>query len=216
MPEPHWYINAEEKALIIVDMQNGFCDKRGFMCQLGLDIDQCIAAVEPLRKVLQRCRELEIPVIFTRYWLRPDYKDAGLFEDLFPGSHQIQAMVAGTWDADIFDELAPIDGEYIVDKQRYSAFYETNLDLILRDLGTTMTVITGVTTNICVESTVRDALFRNYKPVILEDCTGAVDDLMKEGALHTFRYGMGDVMPSEDFLREVRPNPSAGLESAAQ
>ena len=83
MPEPHWDINAEEKALIVVDMQNGFCDKRGFMCQLGLDIDQCIAAVKPLRKVLQRCRELEIPVIFTRYWLRPDYKDAGLFEDLF-------------------------------------------------------------------------------------------------------------------------------------
>ena len=97
MPEPNWDINAEEKALIIIDMQNGFCDKRGFMCQLGLDIDQCIAAVDPLREVLQRCRELEIPVIFTRYWLRPDYKDAGLFEDLFPGSHQIQAMVAGTW-----------------------------------------------------------------------------------------------------------------------
>jgi nicotinamidase-related amidase len=216
MPEPHWDINAEEKALIVVDMQNGFCDKRGFMCQLGLDIDQCIAAVKPLRKVLQRCRELEIPVIFTRYWLRPDYKDAGLFEDLFPGSHQIQAMVAGTWDADIFDELAPIEGEYIIDKQRYSAFYETNLDLILRDLGTTMTVITGVTTNICVESTVRDALFRNYKPVILEDCTGAVDELMAKGALHTFRYGMGDVIPSAEFLAKVRPNPSAGVGAAAQ
>jgi len=204
MPQPNWDIKAERKALVIVDMQNAFCDERGFMTKLGLNIEQCIAAVEPLQRVLAECRELGIPIIFTRYWLRPDYKDAGLFEDLFPGSHQAQAMVAGTWDAEITPALSPKEGEFIVDKQRYSAFYGTNLDLILRNLGTSMVVVTGVTTNICVESTVRDAMFRDYKVVVLEDCTGAVDELMQKGAIHSFRYGFADVMMSEQFLSKVK------------
>lgn len=208
MPEPNWDINAEQKALIVIDMQNAFCDKRGFMTQLGLNVDQCIAAVEPTRRVIERCRQLDIPVIYTRYWLRPDYKDAGLFEQLFPGSHQVQAMVRDTWDAEIFDALKPEPGDFIVDKQRFSAFFETNLDLLLKGLGTSMLVVTGVTTNICVESTVRDAMFRDYKVVVLEDCTGAVDDLMQKGAIHSFRYGFGDVISSEKFVGSVRSNPS--------
>jgi ureidoacrylate peracid hydrolase len=210
MPQPNWDLNSERKALIIVDMQNAFCDKQGFMTKLGLNIDQCIAAVKPLKGVLAQCRKLGIPVIFTRFWVRPDYKDAGLFEDLFPGSHQAQAMVAHTWDAEITPELAPQDGEFIIDKQRYSAFYETNLDLILRNLGTSMVVVTGVTTNICVESTVRDAMFRDYKVVVLEDCTGAVDELMQKGAIHTFKYGFGDVITSDQFLAKVKSNAPSG------
>jgi ureidoacrylate peracid hydrolase len=209
MPEPGWNLNAENKALIIVDMQNAFCDDNGFMTRIGLNVDQCKAAVAPNKRVLERCRELDIPVIFTRYWLRPDYKDAGLFENLFPGSHQAQAMVSGTWDAEITPDLAPLEGEYVVDKQRYSAFYETNLDLILRSLGTTMVVVTGVTTNICVESTVRDAMFRDYKVTVIEDCTGAVDELMQKGAIHTFRYGFADVISSEDFIKRAKPNSAA-------
>ena len=216
MPEPNWDLNVEQKALIIVAMQNAFCDKDGFMMKIGLNVDQCMAAVEPTKRVLTRCRELDIPVIFTRFWLRPDYKDAGLFEELFPGSHQVQAMVGGTWDSEITPDLEPIEGEYIVDKQRYSAFFNTNLDVILSGLGTTMTVIVGVTTNICVESAVRDALFRDYKVVVLEDCTGAVDDLMQEGAIHTFRYGFGDVIGSDEFLAKVKANPAQGFGEAAQ
>lgn len=215
MPEPKWDINVEQKALIIVDMQNAFCSKTGFMTEIGLNIDQCVDAIEPTKRVLARCRKLDVPVIFTRFWLRPDYKDAGLFEELFPGSHQVQAMVGGTSDAEIIDDLEPIEGEFIIDKQRYSAFYNTNLDLILRGLGTTMLVVTGVTTNICVESTVRDALFRDYKVVVLEDCTGAVDDLMQDGAIHSFRYGFGDVTGSDEFLKKVRSNPERSYAAAA-
>lgn len=203
MPEPSWTINSDSTALVIVDMQNAFCSKEGFMTKLGLNIDQCIDAVGPTKKILGHFREAGLPVIFTRYWLRPDYKDAGLFESLFPGSHDAQAMVAGTWDAEITDELAPEESEFVVDKQRYSGFYNTNLELILRDLGVDTLVIVGVTTNICVESTVRDAFFRDYKIIVLEDCTGAVDDLMQEGSIHSFRYGFADVMTVDEFLKKV-------------
>ncbi len=118
MPEPNWDLDVEQKALIIVDMQNAFCDKDGFMMKIGLNVDQCMAAVEPTKRVLTRCRELDIPVIFTRFWLRPDYKDAGLFEELFPGSHQVQAMVGGTWDSEITPDLEPIEGEYAAAQPR--------------------------------------------------------------------------------------------------
>jgi ureidoacrylate peracid hydrolase len=203
MPQPSWDIDVSSSALVIVDMQNAFCTDEGFMTKLGLDVSQCIRAVEPTRRILQQFRDWQAPVVFTRYWLRPDYTDAGLFENLFPGSIDAQAMVAGTWDAQIIDPLAPNDGEFVVDKQRYSAFYNTNLEIILRSLGVDTLVVAGVTTNICVDSTVRDALARDFKNVVLEDCTGAVDELMQKGALHTFRYGFADVMTSEDFLAKA-------------
>ncbi len=112
-------------------------------------------------------------------------------------------MVGGTWDAEITPELAPLPGEYIIDKQRYSAFYQTNLELALRNLGITSVIITGVTTNICVESTVRDAFFRDFKVTVVEDCTGAVDDLMQRGAIHTFKYGFADVISSDRFVAKA-------------
>ena len=85
MTNTRWDLTAETKALIVVDMQNGFLKPDGFMVKAGLNIDQCIAAIGPNQSVIAACREEGIPVIYTRYSLRPDYKDAGLLTSLYPG-----------------------------------------------------------------------------------------------------------------------------------
>jgi ureidoacrylate peracid hydrolase len=203
MTETKWDLAAETKALIVVDMQNGFLRPDGFMANAGLNIDQCIAAIGPNQKVIAACREAKIPVIFTRYTLRPDYKDAGLLGDIYPALKDSGAMVVGTRDWEIAEELKPVEGDIILDKQRYSSFYNTNLEVILRGLGVTLLVVTGVTTNICVESTVRDAFFRDFKVTVLEDCVGAVDEMMQQGPLHSFRYGFGDVITSDQFIAAI-------------
>jgi ureidoacrylate peracid hydrolase len=204
MTDTRWDLTTEKKALVVVDMQNGFLKPDGFMANAGLNIDQCIAAVAPNQKVIAACRDAKIPVIFTRYTLRPDYKDAGLLGAIYPALKESSAMVVGTRDWEIIDELAPMSDDIIVDKQRYSAFYNTNLEVTLRALDVTLLVVTGVTTNICVESTVRDAFFRDFKVTVLEDCVGAVDEMMQQGPLHSFRYGFGDVMKSDEFIAAVK------------
>ncbi len=214
MSELRWDLAAETKALIVVDMQNGFLKPDGFMVKAGLNIDQCIAAIEPNQRVIAACREANIPVIFTRYTLRSDYKDAGLLGQIYPALKESQAMVVGTPDWEIAEELKPMPGDVILDKQRYSSFYNTNLEVILRGLGVTMVVVTGVTTNICVELTVRDAFFRDFKVTVIEDCVGAVDELMQQGPLHSFRYGFGDVIKSEEFLAAIKPKGHQRLVAA--
>jgi ureidoacrylate peracid hydrolase len=214
MSELRWDLAAETKALVVVDMQNGFLKPDGFMVKAGLNIDQCIAAIEPNQRVIAACREANIPVIFTRYSLRSDYKDAGLLGQIYPALKESQAMVVGTRDWEIAEELKPMPGDVILDKQRYSSFYNTNLEVILRGLGVTMVVVTGVTTNICVESTVRDAFFRDFKVTVIEDCVGAVDELMQQGPLHSFRYGFGDVIKSEEFIAAIKPKGHQRLVAA--
>jgi ureidoacrylate peracid hydrolase len=206
MSEHRWDLTTETKALIVVDMQNGFLKPDGFMVKAGLNIDQCMAAIEPNQRVIAACRDAEIPIIFTRYTLRPDYKDAGLLGQIYPALKESQAMVVGTRDWQIADELKPLPDDIILDKQRYSSFYNTNLEVILRGLDVTMVVVTGVTTNICVESTVRDAFFRDFKVTVIEDCVGAVDEMMQQGPLHSFRYGFGDVMKSDEFIAAIQSN----------
>ncbi len=204
MTELKWDLAAETKALIVVDMQNGFLKPDGFMAKAGLNIDQCIAAIKPNQRVVAACRAANIPVILTRYTLRSDYKDAGLLGDIYPALKESGAMVVGTRDWEIVDELKPMPGDIVLDKQRYSSFYNTNLEVTLRALGVTLLVVTGVTTNICVESTVRDAFFRDFKVTVLEDCVGAVDEMMQQGPLHSFRYGFGDVMTSDEFIAAIK------------
>jgi ureidoacrylate peracid hydrolase len=153
-----------------------------------------------------------VPVIYTRYVLRPDYRDSGLLREVFPKFEAVGHVIIGTWDAEIVDELKPKSGDYVIDKSRYSAFYNTNLEILLRGLGADTLLLTGVTTNMCVESTLRDAFFRDYRVVLIEDCTAAVDSPMKEATIRTVRYGFGSVASSRDVVEVL--SSEAKLETA--
>lgn len=184
-------------ALVVVDMQNGFCKAGGFMDKVGLDYRPSQAVIGPVSRLLSTFREAGLPVIFTRYWLNADYSDAGLLSELLPAAKEHGGMVRETWDGDLVDELAPQPGDEVLDKTRHSAFYETDFDARLKRLGIDTLVICGVTTNVCVEATARDGFARDYRIVLVSDASAAVTPEMHTGTLRTIEYCMGDVATVE-------------------
>jgi ureidoacrylate peracid hydrolase len=196
-------------ALIVIDMQNGFCREEGFMNKLGLDWKMAVEAIEPIKRLLAAARQAGIPIFHTRYSLNPDYSDAGLIIERFAALKDTGGMVRGTWDNAIIDELAPREGEVVIDKTRYTAFYGTDLEDRLRELGTDTLIVCGVTTEICVESTIRDAFFRDIRILIPDDATGAASRQRHEDALRVITYGFGTVTNVEELEQALAALPQA-------
>jgi nicotinamidase-related amidase len=202
---------GEKPALIVIDMQNGFCNPEGFMNKIGLDYTTSATAVEPIGRLLAAARSAGIPVFFTRYSLNADYSDAGLLLELFPAIRDAGGMIRESWDAEVVDELKPQPGERVIDKTRYSAFYDTDLEQQLRELGVDTLIVCGVTTNICVESTVRDAFFRDIRVVVPSDGTAAVTPELHEGALRDFEYGFGRVATVAEIAEAISLLPQTAV-----
>lgn len=185
-PEPV-RIELGRCAVLVIDMQNDFGARGGMFHRAGIDIAPIERAVEPTARVLEAGRAAGLPVVYIVMQFRPDLSDAGppgtpnrikhaalgLGREVpAPGGAAGRILVEGTWNTAILPRLAPRPGEAVVPKQRYSGFFGTDLDRTLRDRGIDTLVVTGCTTSVCVESTVRDAMFRDYRCVVLEDCTG--------------------------------------------
>lgn len=194
---------SSKPALVIVDMQNGFIHEEGFMNKIGYDISGSVATVEPIKKVLTAARKYQIPVVFTRLTVKPDYSDAGLLAIRSPKIVEAKGMIEQTWDNAIIDELKPKEGEIIVDKTRYSAFFKTDLLEQLTRLGVDQIILTGVTTNVCVEGTGRDAYANDIQVIILSDGTGAVTKELHESALASMKYGMGPVVTTAEVVQAL-------------
>ncbi len=186
---------SDATALLVIDMQNGFCHPDGSFGELGLDVSMCTAAIEGCAELVDAARAAGVPVIFTRYVYRSDYRDGGvLVHDLMPALAEARSLAAGSWDAELVDELRPREDDFVVDKNRYSAFYGTGLEPILTSLGVRRLVICGVTTNMCVETTARDASQRDYHTFVVSDATGELDRARHESALATLGFGFGRVV----------------------
>jgi ureidoacrylate peracid hydrolase len=196
-------------ALIVIDMQNGFVDPEGFMNKIDLDYTTSAAAIEPISRLLAASREAGLPIFFTRYSLNEDYSDGGLLMEVFPQIRGTGGLVRGSWDAEVCDALAPLPGETVIDKTRYSAFYDTDLESRLREAGVDTVIVCGVTTNICVESTVRDAFFRDIRVAVPSDGTAAVTPELHEGALADFTYGFGTVATVDELAQALSRLPQA-------
>jgi biuret amidohydrolase len=168
-------------ALLVIDMQRDFLEHGGFGEMLGNDVERLRRAVGPTRRVLDAFRAARLPVIHTREGHRPDLADcppskkargkltAGIGD---PGPMG-RILVRGERGHDIVDELAPRPGEPVVDKPGKGAFYATDLDAVLRSRRIHSLVVTGVTTEVCVQTTVREANDRGYECLVLEDCTAS-------------------------------------------
>ena len=192
-------LDKKNAALIVVDMQNSFCAEGGGCGRVGLPIEKLFKAIEPCRQLIACAREAGIPVIYTRYVCRADYADAGvIFHELMPDLIEVGALAAGSEDIEIVDALKPEAGEFVIDKNRPSAFYATGLETILNGLGTDKLVVCGVTTNCCVETTVRDASQRDYRTFVVEDAVAELEDDRHEIALRSMGMLFADVLTLED------------------
>jgi len=170
MPYRFDRIDPSKTAMIVVDMQNDFVAD-GAMLQSK----QAHAMVPKLAATLRFCREQGIRVIYTAHVHRKDGCDMGLYDDLYSPIADRLSLVDGTEGVEIFRDLAPAPGEHVIKKHRYSAFFSTDMDLILREWGITSVVISGTTTENCCHATARDAMFHNYKVAFLSDATGTFD-----------------------------------------
>src|SRR5438128_3643629 len=163
-------IDPKKTAMIVVDMQNDFVAPGAAM-----ETPAGRAVVPKLTEALRICRDAGIKIMYTAHVDRRDGCDMVLFDDMHPPIANRAALVDGTPGVDIYPELAPAPGEHVIKKHRYSGFFGTDLDMILREWGVDTVIISGTTTENCCHATARDAMFRNYRVVFLSDATATYD-----------------------------------------
>lgn len=217
-------IDPARSAIIVVDMRNDFGAAGGMFDRAGIDISGIRKAIAPTAKVLQSARQSGIRVVYLKMGYRPDLSDLGAADapnrvrhlKLFnvgrsirtPDGKEARVLVRDTWGTDIIDELKPEADDAIVYKHRFSGFYETELDSILKRTAVKHLIVTGCTTSVCVESTIRDAFFRDYHCVLLTDCTsepigGNAPRSNHEASLLTIELLFGWVTDSRQFLQAM-------------
>ena len=212
-------------AVLVIDMQNDFGSEGGMFHRAGIDISMIQRAVDPTRRVLAAARRNGIPVVYLKMAFKPDLSDAGPAHSPNLARHQLlgvgsaiqapdgrasRVLVRDTWNTDIVAELSPGPLDIVLYKHRFSGFFGTELDSVLKKLGAQHLIVTGCTTSICVESTIRDAMFRDYSCVLLEDCTGepighGLPRSNHEASLLTIQVLLGWISSSQEFIQALEP-----------
>jgi len=178
-------MDASRSALVVVDMQNGFCDPEGSIPRTGaalFELDETIAAIG---EALDAAHEAGVPVIYTAHCFLPGLTDAdpSTRRRFAPDSGH---LVRGSWDAEVIPALSPRPGDTVVEKNRFDAFLRTDLERVLADLSSTSLVITGVVTNVCVAATARSAWMRDFEVTVPADTTTTRDAALKAATLAEF------------------------------
>jgi len=216
-------IDPTAAVVIVVDMQNDFGSKGGLFDHAGVDISSIQNVVPATGRAIAAARTAGMKVIYLKMGFRPDLSDLGSDDApnrvrhlhfgvgqlmKTPGGEQGRFLVRDTWGTAIVPALTPASGDIEIWKTRFSGFYETELDATLKKLGAIQLIFTGCTTSICVESTVRDAMFRDYQCVLLRDCMAEpigekLSRTNHEASLLTIEMLFGWTASSRDFVKSL-------------
>ena len=204
-------LDLDRTALLVVDMQNAFASPGGMLDLAGIDVRPAREAVENARVVSQAARSARLPVIYLTIGYPPDQSTAGGPDSPNPQKELALCLMRerpelrgklltfGSWDFQVVDDLAPEPGDTVIVKSRYSGFVGTTLDSVLRTRGIRNLLLMGIASNVCVESTIRDAYFHEYWPVMIGDATmPAGSREIQEATLYNVRTFFGWVTSAEE------------------
>ncbi len=186
--------NKDKSALLVIDMQRFFLDPSSPTFTCG-----GIAILPGLKRLITAFRQAGRPVIYTKHVHHPGLLDAGIMEWWWEGM-----CIEGSPDSEIHDDITPLPGEKVILKHRYSAFYNTDLETVLRCLKIEDIVISGIMTNMCCESTARDAYYRDYRVFFLADGTGSINEEMHFASLLNLAFGFANVTTTNKILQELK------------
>lgn len=210
-------LDLRSAAMVVVDMQNAFASKGGVFDLAGLDISHCAQIIDVIRRILQSARAAGMTVVYLQMGYRKDLSDSGgpnspnwqkeLALVLMREHPELQGklLVEGSWDFAIVDELKPQTQDLVVVKSRYSGFAGTKLDSLLRDRQIQFLFFAGIAANVCVESTLRDAYFLDYWPILITDATmQAGPGFLKDATVQNVENHFGWTLNAEDFMKGLK------------
>ena len=214
-PEPV-DVDLGKSAVVVVDMQNAFASKNGMLDIAGADLSGAPRVVSVIGQVLSAARRHGMPVVYLQMGYKADLSDGGGPESpnwykelgirMMNSRPELKGTLVteGTWDFAIVDELAPQPNDLVIVKTRYSGFSRTALDAELQARGIRYLFFTGIATNVCVESTLRDAFFLDYWPILITDATMAAGPpSMQEATLFNIESYFGWTIPAQEFLAGI-------------
>jgi ureidoacrylate peracid hydrolase len=196
-----WELVPNRTVLVLIDLQNDFLHAEGWYAQHGIDISHMRRVIEPTQRLLEAARRAEIPVVWTRHGYR-DARDAGPFLELRPFLKD-GGLRLGTWGFELYSELEVRQEDWLVEKSRLSAFFNTKLETVLRALDGETVLIGGVLTNQCVAATSKDASFRDFKPIVVEECVGTTLPHLHEPAIEMMRVGWSEVQSLGETVQQL-------------
>jgi ureidoacrylate peracid hydrolase len=210
-------VGLMNRALLVVDMQNGFCHPEGSFTRIGMGLEGADAAVRHAAAAIEQARRAAIPVVFTRHLYRPGRADEGqALKRNSPALAGLHGLQAGTWDAEVVAELRCGPSDLLVDKVRFDAFQWTSLEPLLRGLGVDDLAICGVVTNLCVETTVRSAFMRDFPVTLLADCCAAQTHRLHELSLEVLSsYRLARIQSIAAGFNLAEPEADAEAEADA-
>ena len=210
-------IDISKTAVLVVDMQNAFVRRGGYLDLIGFDISATEKIIEPCREIVRAAREKGIKIIYLQMGYSPDlsdsggpnspawYKSRGLTLIRQRPELKDKLYIYGTWGANIIEELEPQQGDIVIRKQKYDGFIGTNLDIVLRTYGVKHLLFIGTATNICVESTLRHAFSLQYFPILVSDAVSQMGpSSTQEATILNVRSTFGWVTTSKNLLKAIR------------
>jgi len=212
-PEP-LQIDLKRMAVIVVDVQNAFVSRGGMFDLRGFDISHIAQVIEPIKKITSAARAKKVKVVYIAHRLSPDLREVGpnspyQYNKLLKTYREQpeirdKLLLRGTWGAEIIDELKPQEDDILIEKRRFSAFPGTDLDMMLKTYDIKYLAFTGVATNICVESSIRDACHLDYFPILISDAAASSVPSRHEATIGNVKEVFGWVTTSKSFVRALQ------------